>query len=95
MNDTMTNVWDGAWEDAESGPPMRGHGVEIWVMRGGKFAVWEAAFNAGRADRASSVADLLNSTQLTRSHHLGHDLAALQTTLTVQTDRCNLHGAAP
>jgi hypothetical protein len=59
MNDTMTNVWDGAWEDAESGLPMRGHGVEIWVMRGGKFAVWEAAFNAGRADRASSVAELL------------------------------------
>jgi nuclear transport factor 2 (NTF2) superfamily protein len=59
MNDTMTNVWEGAWEDAESGLPMRGHGVEIWVMRGGKIAVWEAAFNAGRADRPSSVADLL------------------------------------
>jgi nuclear transport factor 2 (NTF2) superfamily protein len=59
MNDTMTNVWEGAWEDAESGLPMRGHGVEIWVMRGGKIAVWEAAFNAGRADQPSSVADLL------------------------------------
>jgi hypothetical protein len=28
-------------------------------MRGGRIAVWEAAFNAGRADRPSSIADLL------------------------------------
>src|SRR5271166_3452315 len=27
MNDTITNVWDGEWEDAESGVPMRGFGV--------------------------------------------------------------------
>jgi hypothetical protein len=38
---------------------MRGFGVEIWVMRHGKIAVWEAAFNTGRADQANSVADLL------------------------------------
>jgi nuclear transport factor 2 (NTF2) superfamily protein len=59
INDTMTNVWDGEWHDAESGVAMRGYGVEVWVMRGGKIAVWEAAFNAGRADEASSVANLL------------------------------------
>jgi nuclear transport factor 2 (NTF2) superfamily protein len=58
-NDTMTNVWEGEWQDADSGLPMRGYGVEIWAMRGGKIAVWEAAFNAGRADRANSVADVL------------------------------------
>ena len=57
--DTITNVWDGAWEDAESGAPMKGFGVEVWVMRDGKIAIWEAAFNVGRADQATSVADAL------------------------------------
>jgi nuclear transport factor 2 (NTF2) superfamily protein len=58
-NDTITNVWEGEWQDAESGTPMRGFGVELWVMRDAKIAIWEAAFNAGRADQANSVADLL------------------------------------
>jgi nuclear transport factor 2 (NTF2) superfamily protein len=58
-NDTMTNVWEGEWQDAESGVAMRGYGVEVWAMRGGKIAVWEAAFNAGRADQANSVGDML------------------------------------
>jgi nuclear transport factor 2 (NTF2) superfamily protein len=57
--DTITNVWEGKWQDAESGAAMRGFGVEIWVMREGKIAVWEAAFNAGRADQPSAVTDLL------------------------------------
>jgi nuclear transport factor 2 (NTF2) superfamily protein len=57
--DTVTNVGDGAWEDAETGVPMKGFGVEVWVLRGGKIAVWEAAFNVGRADQTSSVADAL------------------------------------
>lgn len=59
MNDTLTNVWDGQWEDADSGVRMRGFGVEVWVMRDGKIAVWEAAFNVGRADQAISVAEAL------------------------------------
>jgi nuclear transport factor 2 (NTF2) superfamily protein len=59
MNDTIANVWDGEWRDAESGVAMRGYGVEVWVMREGKIAVWEAAFNSGRADQTNSVADLL------------------------------------
>ena len=59
MNDTITNVWEGEWQDAESGATMRGFGVEVWVMRDGKIAVWEAAFNTGRPDQTSSVADLL------------------------------------
>ncbi|MGB6542216.1 MAG: nuclear transport factor 2 family protein [Xanthobacteraceae bacterium] len=60
MNDTMTNVWSGEWEDADSRVPMRGVGVEVWVMRDGKIAIWEAAFNVGRADQSNSLADLLN-----------------------------------
>jgi nuclear transport factor 2 (NTF2) superfamily protein len=59
MNDTMTNVWDGEWEDADSGLAVRGFGVEVWIMRGGKIAIWEAAFNVGRAHQLSSLADLL------------------------------------
>ena len=58
MNDTMTNVWSGEWEDADSKVRMRGVGVEVWVMRDGKIAIWEAAFNVGLADQSSSLADL-------------------------------------
>ena len=60
MNDIIANVWDGAWEDADTGTRMRGFGVETWVMREGKIAVWEAAFNVARADQAGSVAELLS-----------------------------------
>lgn len=59
MGDTLTNVWDGAWEDAESGTPMKGFGVEVWMMQGGRIAVWEAAFNVGPAGQAMNVGDLL------------------------------------
>jgi nuclear transport factor 2 (NTF2) superfamily protein len=58
-NDTLTNVWEGEWQDAESGAAMRGFGVELWVMRDGKIAVWEAALNTAAADQPNSVADLL------------------------------------
>jgi nuclear transport factor 2 (NTF2) superfamily protein len=57
--DTITNIWDGAWEDAETGAPMQGFGVEVWVLCDGRIAVWEAAFNVGRADQTASVADAL------------------------------------
>jgi nuclear transport factor 2 (NTF2) superfamily protein len=57
--DTIANSWTGAWEDAESGTPMKGFGVEAWVLRDGKIALWEAAFNVGRADQTASVADAL------------------------------------
>jgi nuclear transport factor 2 (NTF2) superfamily protein len=57
--DTITNIWDGAWEDTETGAPMKGFGVEVWVLRDSKIAVWEAAFNVGRADQTRSVADAL------------------------------------
>ena len=59
MGDIMTNIWDGEWEDAESGQPMKGFGVEVWTMRDGKIAVWEAAFNAAPADQQVSVEQAL------------------------------------
>ncbi len=57
--DTIANVWSGEWQDAESGTAMKGFGVETWQMRGGKIAVWEAAFNVAGADQSGGIADLL------------------------------------
>jgi nuclear transport factor 2 (NTF2) superfamily protein len=59
MGDVMTNIWDGEWDDAESGKPMKGFGVEVWTMRDGRIAVWEAAFNAAPADQQVSVEQAL------------------------------------
>jgi nuclear transport factor 2 (NTF2) superfamily protein len=58
-DDKLTNIWNGAWEDAETGTAMKGFGIEIWTMRGGKIAVWEAAFNVGPAEGAASITDML------------------------------------
>ena len=60
VGDTMTNVWDGEWQDAATGAPMKGFGVELWSLRDGKIAVWEAAFNVARADQAGGVAEMLH-----------------------------------
>ena len=57
--DRLTNVWHGAWEDAETGAAMNGFGIEVWTLREGRIALWEAAFNVGRVDQEMSVADLL------------------------------------
>jgi len=59
VGDTIANVWSGEWQDAETGIAMKGFGVEIWQMRGGKIAVWEGAFNVARSDAAGNVADML------------------------------------
>ena len=59
MNDKMTNIWDGEWEDSATGRRMKGFGVEVWTMRGGKIAVWETAFNSGPADEALDVSQML------------------------------------
>ena len=59
MHDALANVWDGEWEDADTGIAMKGFGVEVWVMRDGKIARWEAAFNAAPAARVGSLSDLL------------------------------------
>lgn len=45
MGDKIANYWEGWWEDTLTGKKMQGRGVEVWTMRGGKVAVWEAAFN--------------------------------------------------
>jgi nuclear transport factor 2 (NTF2) superfamily protein len=57
--DAMTNVWDGEWQDAATGVAMKGFGVELWILRDGKIAVWETAFNVARADQAGGVAEML------------------------------------
>jgi nuclear transport factor 2 (NTF2) superfamily protein len=59
MGDVMTNIWDGEWEDAGTGKAMKGFGVEVWTMRDGKIAVWEASFNAAPADQQVSVEQAL------------------------------------
>jgi nuclear transport factor 2 (NTF2) superfamily protein len=53
--DTIANYWEGWWEDSITGKKMQGRGVEVWVMRGGKIAVWEAAFNANEAGAPSAM----------------------------------------
>jgi nuclear transport factor 2 (NTF2) superfamily protein len=50
MDDTIANYWEGEWEDR-----MTGRGVEIWVMRNGKIAVWEAAFNTNEIGKPSAM----------------------------------------
>ena len=57
--DRLTNVWTGAWEDAQSGAAMKGFGIEVWTMRDGKIALWEAAFNVGPAASQATLADML------------------------------------
>jgi nuclear transport factor 2 (NTF2) superfamily protein len=58
-DDAMTNVWEGEWQDAATGVAMKGFGVELWILRDGKIAVWEAAFNVARADQTGGVAEML------------------------------------
>jgi nuclear transport factor 2 (NTF2) superfamily protein len=41
----LANTWEGTWEDRETGRAMAGRGVEVWTMRDGMIAVWDAAFN--------------------------------------------------
>ena len=55
MGDTIANYWEGEWQDRVTGARMTGRGVEIWVMRGGKIAVWEAAFNINEVGKPSAM----------------------------------------
>ena len=41
----LANVWEGTWEDRNTGKTMVGRGLETWRMRDGMIAVWDAAFN--------------------------------------------------
>jgi len=53
----LANTWEGTWEDRETGKPMAGRGVEVWTMRDGMIAVWDAAFNVWErgGERKSAV----------------------------------------
>jgi nuclear transport factor 2 (NTF2) superfamily protein len=55
MDDKIANTWEGEWEDSTTGARMSGRGVEVWVMREGKIAVWDAAFNFKEAGKASAM----------------------------------------
>jgi nuclear transport factor 2 (NTF2) superfamily protein len=44
--DTLANTWDASWEDAQTGKQMLGRGTEIWIVRDGRIALWDATFNA-------------------------------------------------
>jgi nuclear transport factor 2 (NTF2) superfamily protein len=46
MGDTLANTWDASWEDAQTNKPMLGRGTEIWIVRNGRIALWDATFNA-------------------------------------------------
>ena len=45
----LTNVWEGTWEDGVTGKKMAGRGLEVWRMRDGMIASWDAAFNVWEA----------------------------------------------
>ena len=53
--DTIANYWEGEWEDHATGRQMAGRGVEVWIMRGGQIAVWEAAFNFNEVGKPSAM----------------------------------------
>jgi nuclear transport factor 2 (NTF2) superfamily protein len=53
--DVIANYWEGWWEDTITGKKMQGRGVEVWTMRDGKIAVWEAAFNVNEAGQPSAM----------------------------------------
>jgi nuclear transport factor 2 (NTF2) superfamily protein len=55
MGDTIANYWEGEWEDRVTGARMAGRGVEIWIMRDGRIAVWEAAFNPNEIGKSSAM----------------------------------------
>ncbi|HUI35795.1 MAG TPA: nuclear transport factor 2 family protein [Stellaceae bacterium] len=55
MGDKIANYWEGWWEDRGTGKKVQGRGVEVWTMRDGKIAVWEAAFNFNEAGKPSAM----------------------------------------
>ena len=46
MGDTLANTWDASWQDGQTGKSMLGRGTEIWIVRDGRIALWDATFNA-------------------------------------------------
>jgi nuclear transport factor 2 (NTF2) superfamily protein len=50
MGDMLANTWDASWEDALTGKAMLGRGTEIWRVRDGRIALWDATFNVWEKD---------------------------------------------
>lgn len=55
MGDNIANYWEGWWQDRLTGKKMQGRGVEVWTMRDGKIAAWEAAFNVKEEGQRSAM----------------------------------------
>lgn len=55
MGDVIANTWTGEWTDSQSGAKMAGHGVEVWTLREGRIAEWDAAFNFKPVDKTSAM----------------------------------------
>jgi len=55
MGDVLANTWDASWEDAKTGKPMLGRGTEIWTVRDGRIALWDATFNVWEKGGAPST----------------------------------------
>jgi nuclear transport factor 2 (NTF2) superfamily protein len=53
--DVIANYWKGWWEDRITGKKMQGRGVEVWTMRSGQIAIWEAAFKANEMGGPSEM----------------------------------------
>lgn len=53
--DMIANYWEGEWEDRPTGRQMQGRGVEVWRLRDGRIAVWEAAFNVNEKGGPSAM----------------------------------------
>lgn len=45
MGDRLANTWEANWQDAQTGKQMLGRGTEIWQVRDGRIALWDATFN--------------------------------------------------
>lgn len=57
QGNVLANTWEGTWEDRASGKKMAGYGVEVWRMRDGMIARWDASFSVWEegGERRSAV----------------------------------------
>jgi nuclear transport factor 2 (NTF2) superfamily protein len=55
MDDRLANTWEATWEDATTGKPMQGRGTEIWHVKDGRIALWNATFNVWEQGGAPST----------------------------------------
>lgn len=55
MGDMLANSWIASWQDAQTGKAMLGRGTEIWRVRDGRIASWNATFNVWERDGPPST----------------------------------------